>query len=349
MTVLVTGVGFLGGHVVRELVASGQDVVLYGYLGGTGDPNGELPELDYVDLLLGGGIRDKVKIEVGDVGDLDRMTKAAEAHGATSLMHFASLLPASAEAQPWLSAHVNVMGTANSFEVARRLEMPKVVWASSSSVYGERSPRPDGVVDDESVFDPYFTYGASKVFGEKLACAYAEKYDLNITGLRPMRVYGFGEHVKLTRGGGSSWLAKLLYDAPIGVSPVEIPFGKRSIGMVFVQDLVDAVLAAHKYKEPTGSGNYLIDGDHRQVREAVEFVRGLLPEADIRLSDDDLHLPPGSTLNFEMKTDSSGARNAFGYRARYSMEAGVFRTVNENRKFAGLAPLPEPPEAALRY
>ena len=164
-----------------------------------------------MDYLIGGGLRDKVKIVVGDVGDLKQMTKAAEDNGARAVMHFASMLPGTAEAQPWLGAHVNVMGTANAFEVAARLEMEKVVWASSSSVFGSRSAGPTGVVSDQSMYDPPNAYGAAKIMGERMARAYARKHDLNITGVRPMRVYGFGEHVKLSRGGGSSWLSNLLY------------------------------------------------------------------------------------------------------------------------------------------
>ena len=107
------------------------------------------------------------------------------------------------------------------------------------------------------------------------------------------------------------------------------------------------MVSALDFKEPEGSGTYLIDGDHRPIREAVEFVRRLLPEAQIDLNDDDLPLAPGATLNFEMKTDSSGATAAFGYRARHSMEAGVFKTINGNRIHAGLPALEEPPEAAV--
>jgi UDP-glucose 4-epimerase len=127
-----------------------------------------------------------------------------------------------------------------------------------------------------------------------------------------------------------------------------VPFGRRSLGFLYVEDLVSAMLTALDFKEPEGSGNYLIDGDHRPIREAVEFVRRLLPEAQIDLSDDDLPLAPGATLNFEMKTDSKGATAAFGYQARHSMEAGIFKTVNGNRIHAGLPALEEPPEAAVR-
>jgi UDP-glucose 4-epimerase len=348
MTVLVTGVGFIGGYVVRDLLAAGEQVVLFGYLGGNGDPNGDLPEIDYIDHLVGGGLRDKVEIVVGDAGDLDAITKAAERHAARSVVHFATLLSAGAQANPWLATHINVMGTANAFEVAARLQMEKVVWASTGDVMGTRSIPESGVVTDDCVPDPAWTYGAAKVMGEKLAIAYADKFGINITGIRPTRVYGFGEYIKLGRGGGSSWLSNLLYRPAVGEGPCVIPFGKRSVDFLYVEDLADAFLKALRFRDPNGASSYLVSGDYRPLQEAFAFVRRLLPDAQITLQMEDLELPPGAGLGFSRRVDSGRATADFGYRRRHNMEAGVYRTINENRVFAGKTALPEPPEARIQ-
>jgi nucleoside-diphosphate-sugar epimerase len=347
MTVLVTGAGFIGGYAVRDLVAAGEKVVIYGYLGGNGDPDGNLPEVSYIDFLLGGGIRDKVEVVVGDVGDLNALTAAAERHSARSIAHFATMLSASAQAQPWLSTQINVMGTANAFEVAARLQMDKVVWMSSNSVFGRRSVPASGTVDDDSVPDPEWAYGASKLMGEKLALAYAGKFGVNITGIRPTRVYGFGEHVKLSRGGASSWLNNLLYAPAIGREPAVVPFGRRSLNFLYVEDVSAGVVKALQYRDPDGAGSCLFSGDHRPISEAFDFVRRLLPDAKITLSMDDLPLAPGAGLAFAMNADSSRARNDFGFEPRHTMEAGVYKTLNGNRIHAGLSPIPEPAEVSL--
>jgi UDP-glucose 4-epimerase len=347
MTVFVTGVGFIGGHVVRNLVAAGQKVVLFGYLGGTGDPSGPVPELEYIHELIDGDARDLVEVEIGDVGDLDAMTRAADRHGARSIMHFATMLSAGAEASPWLATRVNVMGTANVFETAARLAMEKVVWCSSNSVFGPRSGDEHGRLTDDSVYDPEWTYGGAKVMGEKLAVAYANKYGLNITGIRPGRTYGFGEHVKLTRGGGSSWLNNLLYNPVVTNEPCVVPFGSRKLDFLYVEDLAAGMVKALRYQDPNGTGNYLIGGDYRPVAEAVEFVRTLLPEASITLDDADLELVPGSTLGFSRQSDWSRAHADFGYEAKHHMEAGVFRTINQYRKLVNLPPIEEPEVARL--
>ena len=347
MSVLVTGVGFLGGYAVRDLLAHGEDVVLYGYFGGTGGPDGALPELAYLDMLCGGAIRDRATIVVGDVADLPALSKAAERYEVRKIMHFATMLPTAAEAEPYAGTRVNVMGTANVFEVATRLSMDKVVCSSSQCVFGPRSVPRSGIVTDDSVFDPVWAYGAAKLMGEMLARSYADSKGLDITTIRASRVYGFGEHVKLGRGGGSAWLANLLYKPAIGAGPTEVPFGTRSLDFLYVEDLIDGMIAALSFKEPEGAGCYLVTGDYRPVREAVGFVRQLLPTAQITLNEADLDLPRGATMNALVRMDSSRATAAFGYQPRHHMEAGVYETINRNRQLAGLPEIPRPPAADI--
>lgn len=347
MSVLVTGVGFLGGYAVRDLLARGEDVVLYGYLGGDGTPDGELPEIPYLDMLTGAEIRERVAVVVGDIADLDALTRAAERHEVRKIMHFATMLPTAAELEPYSGVRVNVMGTANVFEVAARLRMEKVVCSSSQCVFGPRSVPPSGVVSDDSVFDPVWGYGAAKLMGEKLAQAYADSKGLDITSIRASRVYGFGEHVKLGRGGGSAWLANLLYKPAIGAGATKVPFGARSLDFLYIEDLSAAMLAALDFHEPEGAGCYLVTGDYRPIRDAVNFVRQLLPDAEIEVNDEDIELPRGATMNALVPMDSGRASSAFGYRARHHMEAGVYETINRNRQLAGLPEIPKPLAACV--
>jgi len=344
---MVTGVGFIGGYIVRDLLAAGEDVVVYGYLGGNGEPDGELPEIAYIDDLCGGGVRDRLRVVVGDAADFDALLAAAERYSVRSIVHCATLLASSAQSQPWLATRVNMLGTANAFEVATRLAMDKVVWMSSNSVFGSRSIPTSGIVDDNCPPDPEWAYGASKLYGEKLAIAYADTHGIDITGVRPTRVYGFGEYVKMSRGGASSWLNNLLYVPAVDGGPAVVPFGARALNFLYVEDVSDAVVKALRYREPEGAGAYLLSGDHRSIADAFDFVKRVLPSSEITLSMDDLQLPKGAGLAFAIDTDSSQASNRFGFDARHSMEAGVYKTLNANRVHAGLPPIPEPPEVRI--
>lgn len=340
MTVMVTGIGHVGGYVVRDLLNAGQDVVIFGFFGGTGDPEDTFPpDLQFVDQLVDGTLRDRVQIVIGDVTDLDAVLRAAQDHGVTKIVHLASLLSAGVEANPPLAAQVNVVGTANIFEAAVRLKLQKVVWASSVDVFGEKSIGLDGIIRDDSPHDPPYIYGAAKVFGEQLAWRYAENHGLSITGLRLTRAYGFGEHIKAGRGGGSSWMSGMLLEPAIGSGhEVVVPFGSRSMDFLYLEDAADAFTKALD-QGSDGSRNYIIRGDYRPVSEAYEFVHSLFPEAPLRLVMEDAPLPAGSSMIWRNKFDGSRAASDIGYISRFTMEQGLIRTINHNRAYAGLPPV----------
>jgi UDP-glucose 4-epimerase len=343
MTVMVTGIGHVGGYVVRDLLDAGEKVVLYGFFGGVGDPADTFPpDLRFVDHLVGGGLREKVDIVVGDVVDLNRIREVIDQYGVTKVVHLASLLSAGVEANPPLAASVNLVGMTNVLEAAARHGLSKVVWASSVDVFGDKSIGADGIVRDDSPFDPPFIYGAAKVFSEHLAWRYSENHGLSLTGLRLTRAYGFGEHIKAGRGGGSSWMSAMLLEPAIGSGrEVVVPFGARPMDFLYLEDASRAFVNALDHVEP-GSDNYITRGDFRKVSEAVDFVRSIFPEAPLKLVMDDAPLPAGSSLAWTRRYDGSRASAEIGYESRYNLEKGLLRTINLNRSAAGLEPVDSP-------
>jgi UDP-glucose 4-epimerase len=343
MTVMVTGIGFVGGYIVRELLESGEKVVLYGLLGGAGDPSDTTPP-DYalIEQLVGGRLRDKVDIVIGDIVDIDSIIAAAVQYGVTKIVHLASTISAGSEANPPLAAHVNVVGFANVLETAKRLKFEKVVWASSCDVFGEKSADADGIVHDDSPYDPTYFYGATKVIGEQLAKSYAANHGLSITGLRLTRGYGFGEDIKAGRGGGSSWLVPLLREPAIGSGvEVTVAFGARRCDFLHLEDLAKASMKALDHTKP-GTENYLIGGDYRLISEAYNFIRRLFPDAPINLQLEDSRLPPGASMAWSRKYDLTRAAYDIGHVSRISLEDGLLRTVNGYRGQAGLEAIPMP-------
>lgn len=343
MTVMVTGIGHVGGYIVRDLLDAGEKVVLYGFFGGVGNPSDAFPpDLEFVDHLVGGDLRDKVDIVVGDICDLDSIVRTAERRGVSKVVHLASLLSAGVEANPPLAMQVNVVGTVNVFEAAARLQMARVVWASSVDVFGDRSATTSGIVTDDSPYDPPFIYGAGKVMGEHLAERYAQNHGLSIAGLRLTRAYGFGEHIKAGRGGGSSWLSGLLYEPAVGSGvPVVVPFGRRPMDFLYLEDAADAFMRALS-TTLSGSHNYITRGDFRQVSEAYDFVRTLFPDAPVSLVMEDAPLPAGSSLAWERRYDGSRAAADLGYVSQHTLETGLLRTINYNRASVGLPPVAMP-------
>jgi nucleoside-diphosphate-sugar epimerase len=341
MAVMVTGIGHVGSYIVRDLIQAGEDVVLYGLFGGSpGDP-GNTPDLHVLELVVGPDYAEKINVVVGDVTDLNALIETAKKYGVTKVVHLASVLSSAAEASPTTAIKVNCLGTANIFEMAAQLAFEKVVWASSIDIFGDESVDAADVIHDDSPFDPPYLYGATKVMSEFLARSYGAR-GLSITGMRLSRIYGYGEHIKAGRGGGSSWLSALLRNPALGIKDeVVVPFGSRMMDFLYLEDAADAFTKALQDARP-GSHNYLIVGTHRQVSEVYDFVKALFPDAPSRLEMADAPLPPGSGIVWRHHFDGSGAEAAFGYRSRHSLEEGLLRTINANRASVGLGPVQMP-------
>ena len=342
MAVMVTGIGHVGSYIVRGLLDAGESVVLFGLFGGPGGPNAVTPDLHVLERVIGADYADRIQIHVGDVRDLANLIDVAQTYDVTKVIHLASMLSAAAESNPPLAVQVNSVGFANIFEMAARQKFDKVVWASSIDVFGDGSVDETGTIRDDAPYDPAFIYGGTKVLGEYLARGYAQNFGLSITGLRLSRVYGFGEHIKASRGGGSSWLSGLLYEPAVASGKeVLVPFGGRMMDFLYLEDAASAFLKALDTPAP-GSRNYLTCGTYRQVSDAYEFVHGLFPDAPIRLDMADAPLPAGSSMVWRNRFDGSRAARDFGYSGQFSLEEGLLQTINENRATVDLPPVSSP-------
>lgn len=347
MAVMVTGIGHAGSYIVRDLLDAGEEVVLFGLFGGPGGPDAETPDLQALERIIGSDYADRVSIVVGDIRDLAALEDTITTHAVTKVVHMASVLSAAVEANPPLALQVNAVGTANVFEAAARHKLKKVVWASSMDVFGH-GPEYEGMtISDDNPYDPPYIYGSTKVFSEYVARQYARNHGLSITGLRLSRIYGYGEHIKASRGSGTSWLSSLLYDPALGNgTEVTVPFGARSMDFVYIEDVAAATLKALDHTEP-GSRNYLIVGEYRPIKDAYDLVRSVFPEAPINLDEEDAPLPPGSSMTWAVRHDGSRATREIGYTAQVSLEEGLLRTINANRADAGLPPVAIPTTARV--
>ena len=139
-------------------------------------------------------------------------------------------------------------------------------------MFGPRLINADGVIDDSSPLDPVSAYGATKEFIERYSRRYWDNVGLNSVSLRLGKVYGFGEHVKAGRGGGNTWFRNLIENPALGIGPVVVPFGDRSIDFVYVEDV--SRWFVETLRTTAGAGDSFVTvGDDRPIREAFEFVR----------------------------------------------------------------------------
>ncbi len=222
---LVTGgAGFIGSHLVDALVARGISVTVLDDLS-----TGKRENISHHN--------DSVAFVEGSVSDYDTVTRAAE--GADVIFHLAAVasVPKSIE-YPIETHETNTTGTLAVFEAARKLHINKVIYASSSAVYGDL---PDMPKTEISQCCPKTPYGLHKMIGEAYAKLYRELHGVQSVGLRCFNVYGSRQDASSPYSGVISLFAKLLIE---GKQPTVYGDGTATRDFVHVSDVVEANLLA---------------------------------------------------------------------------------------------------------
>jgi UDP-glucose 4-epimerase len=174
---VVGGAGFIGSHVVEELLKTNIDKVVvydnfsrgkFAYL----SPHLQDPRC----LLYPNG---------GDIRDTDTLDDAM--HGMDFVIHLAAMWLLHCKDFPRTAFHVNIEGTFNVLEACVRNKIKKVVYSSSASVYGDAVEVP---MTENHPFNNRNFYGASKIASEAMCRAFYDRYGLDYVGLRYMNVYG---------------------------------------------------------------------------------------------------------------------------------------------------------------
>ncbi len=210
---LVTGaLGCIGAWTVRALVREGLPVVAY-------DLGGDRRRLR---ALMTPDELDRVIFATGDITELEQLEAALDTHDITRIIHLAALQVPFCRADPPLGARVNVVGTVNVFEAARRRadRMGPIVYTSSIAVFSAGDVDPgSGRLLTTATAHPVNHYGVYKLANEGTARIYALDDGLTSVGLRPMTVYGVGRDQGMTSGPTKAIVAAVLgrrYTVPFG-------------------------------------------------------------------------------------------------------------------------------------
>ncbi len=220
MRIFVTGgSGFIGRHVVRKLLESGYEVLVY----------------DLEEPLM------KVPFVRGDIREFAFVKDAMR--GSQQVVHLAAMVSAvEAMEKPLEAVETNVIGTFNVVEAARRNRVDKVVYAGSVAVYGEPKYLP---IDEDHPTIPKNIYGASKLSGENLLSGYYGNYRLNYISLRFFNVYG-----PYMKPGPYAGVIYKFLERIKGENPLIIEGdGRQTRDFVYVEDVADAVLKALESEE----------------------------------------------------------------------------------------------------
>jgi nucleoside-diphosphate-sugar epimerase len=300
---LVTGgAGFIGSHISDALVRQGHDVVVFDNLSTGRRENMQAFERDIV----------FVEADVRDTEALDRATR-----GVDYVIHQAALasVPRSID-DPTSSQQVNTQGTLNVLLAAKANGVKRVVYASSSSIYGDSEVLPK---IESMTPNPKSPYAAAKLGGEQYCLIFSEVYGLPTTSLRYFNVFGPRQDPK------SQYAAVI----PIFVTslieqkrPTIFGDGEQSRDFTYIDNVVAANLRACEDKDAAGKVYNVACGDRFTLNELYSKLRGIIG-TDIEPVYDEVR--PGDVKHSQ--ADISLIEKDLNFEVLVGFDEGLERTV----------------------
>jgi UDP-glucuronate 4-epimerase len=305
---LITGgAGFIGSHLVERLLAEDWTITAVDNF----DPF--YPRQIKLDNLCQAAANPRFSLVEADIRDLDALTAAltGEYDVIVHLAAKAGVRPSLRD--PVLYQTVNVLGTQNLLELAKRWGVRQFVFASSSSVYGVNPNVPWR--EDDHVLMPISPYAATKVAGELLGHVYAHLHGIRFLALRFFTVYGPRQRPDLAIHS----LARLM----LAGRPIPI-FGRGGTrrDYTYIDDIVDGVRAAMAY---AGSNYEVINLGNNRTVGLLEMVRTIAAELGVAPSLEFKHEQPGDVP--QTYADVARACRLLGYKPRTAFPDGIARFV----------------------
>lgn len=279
MTVLVTGgAGYIGSHMVLELLDSGENVVV----------------LDNLSTGFRWSVPTNATLVVGDVGDQELVRSIVRKLGVKTIIHFAgSIIVPESVADPLGYYHNNTVKSRALMEVAVEMGIEKFIFSSTAAVYGNPIEVP---VSEDAELKPMSPYGSSKLMTEIMLADAARAHNFRFVALRYFNVAGADPQ---TRSGQSTpnatHLIKVACEAALGKRPfievfgTDYPTGDGTCvrDYIHVTDLVRAHMAALRHLRDDGDSDIFNCGYSKgfsvlEVIDAVKRVSGA--DFEVRLA-----------------------------------------------------------------
>ncbi|GIV88487.1 MAG: epimerase [Chloroflexus sp.] len=300
--ILVTGgAGFIGSELVTQLAAAGHRVIVVDNL-----VNGKRDNLAHV--------RDAdVELVVVDIRDRDAMTRLLR--GVEIVYHLACLGVRHSLHDPFENHDVNATGTLTLLDLARRADVPRFVYVSSSEVYGTARWVP--MTEEHPTF-PMTVYGGGKLAGECYTRAFWESYRYPTVVVRPFNSFGPRSHHE---GDSGEVIPKFMLRAMVGKPMVIFGDGTQTRDFTFVSDTARGILLAGMVEMAIGGTFNIGQGREISINELARTVAAVVGNPATPIVHDEPR--PGDVLR--LYADSSRAQQVLGFTPTISLHEGLRR------------------------
>jgi UDP-glucose 4-epimerase len=307
---LVTGgAGFIGSHIVEELVNMGvYTISVDNYFAG---------KEENLSHLKGRPNFQEEKCDVLDYDGLDELFPGVEV-----VFHEAASKKTICDRDPRLDLDINAKGTFNLLELAKKHKVKKFVHASTGSVYGEAQYFPQ---DEDHPLVPTSYYGISKLAGEKYVKVFQHLYDLDTTVLRYFHVYGARQESSDVGGVVSIFTKQLISNNPITI----FGDGTQQRSFTYVKDVVKANLLLASTQGTKGQVYNCASGIKVTVNELANLIADILNIKDLQIKYEDWML--GDIKVFDI--DNSKIRNAIDIEFTTDFELGLLKTIEWGKEY----------------
>jgi len=293
--ILVTGgAGFIGSHVAERLAETNTVTVL---------DNFSVGRDDHLDFLPADRVID------GDVRDVETVRDAVA--GQDVVVHMAAMMGVQRTLEnPFGVLEVNIDGTRVVLEQAAQVGVDRVLFASTSEVYGDV---PDVPYHEDDPKAPETNYAVAKQASERFARAYSSKHDLDHTIIRYFNVYGPRQDCS-----PYGYVIPIFVNRALSGEPIEVHGdGRQTRDFTYISDAVDCTVAALSSAGRNRTYN-IGTGRETEIRQLAETVADVLPNVDIT------HVNHPRPYVIEQRcADISWAESKLGYDPATSIEDGI--------------------------
>ncbi|KXB07190.1 hypothetical protein AKJ52_00755 [candidate division MSBL1 archaeon SCGC-AAA382C18] len=304
-TIITGGAGFVGSNLARLIKSS----ILLDWR----NP-GYLFENETNQLVF-----DDCEFVHGDIRNSDDLEKCLEFGEIDSIIHLASIPGIKkCKKDPKLAKSVNIDGTENVLDFARKNDVKDVIFASSAGVYGEIVEHP---ITEDHPKDPLNLYSETKRKGEKLCREYAEKYDLDTTVMRMSNLYGPGFQTKPNLTVIPLFVLKALQNQPLTI----YGDGEQTRDFVHVEDVAQGYRKTFE-NQSSGFGVYnLGSGVTTSMNQLADIIVDLVEKLYDRQTETKHVEPPEWRDEAREKFDYSikNIEDDLGYEPEFDLEKGI--------------------------